>query len=56
MDNSFPDYLIFTVELPVSKQKRHKVTEAKLKEVKNLEDHEVFEEIVNYGLETIGSH
>ena len=55
MHNSFQDYLIFTVKLPVSEHKCPKVIEAKLKEVKNLKEYEVFEEIVDDGQETINT-
>lgn len=55
MDNSFQDFFIFILKLPVSDHKYPKVLEAKLKEVKNLEDNEVFEKIVDDGQETIGS-
>ena len=56
MDNSFQDYFIFTVELPMSEHKLPEDIEAKLKEVQNLEDYEVFQEIVDDGPESIGSH
>ena len=41
--------MIYTVELPVSKHKRPDVVEAKMKEVRNLEDYKVFEKIENVG-------
>ena len=55
MDNSFQDYFIFTIKLPLSKHKGPEVIEAKMKEVKNLEDYKVFKEIEDEGQETIGS-
>ena len=46
---------IFTVEVPVSEHKRPEVKEAKIKEIKNLEDYETFELVEDIGQETIGS-
>ena len=53
MDNSFQDFFIFTVKFPVSKHKHPEVLEAKLKEVKNLKDYEVIQEIVDNGQELL---
>ena len=55
MDNSFQDFLIFTVELPVFKHKHPDGLEAKLKEVMNPENYEIFKDIVDDGQETISS-
>lgn len=52
---SFLDAMIFTIELPVFEHKHPEVLEAKVKEVKNLEDYDVFEEIADNGQETIVS-
>ena len=52
---SFLDSMIYTVELPIPEHIHPEVKEAKMKEVKNLEDYEVFEEIEDEGQETIGS-
>ena len=52
---SFSDILIYTVELPVSEHGRPKVKEAKMAEVSNLLDYDVFEEVEDKGQETIGS-
>ena len=52
---SFSDYSIYTVELPVSKHGTPEVKEAKMAEVSNLLDYEVFEEVKDEGQETIGS-
>ena len=40
MNNSFQDSIIYTVKLPVSEHKHPEFLEAKLKEMKNLEDYE----------------
>ena len=45
--------VIFKVEVPVSEHKRHK--EAKIKEIRNLEDYKMFQLIEDIGQETIGS-
>ena len=50
---SFSDYSIYTVELPVSKHGTPEVKEAKMAEVNNLMDYEVFEEVKEEGQETI---
>ena len=42
---SFSDYATYTVELPVSKHGTPKVKEAKMAEVSNLLDYDVFEEV-----------
>ena len=52
---SFSDYAIYTVELPVSKHGTPEVKEAKMTEVNNLMDYDVFEEVKDEGQETIGS-
>ena len=52
---SFSDYAIYTVELPVSQHGTPKVKEAKMAEVSNLLDYDVFEEVKDEGQETIGS-
>ena len=52
---SFSDIAIYTVELPVSEHGRPEVKEAKISEVNNLLDYEVFEEVEDKGQETIGS-
>ena len=52
---SFSDFSIYTVELPVSKHGTPEVKEAKMAEVSNLLDYEVFEEVEDRGQETIGS-
>ena len=52
---SFSDYSIYIVELPVSKHGTPEVREAKMTEVNNLLDYDVFEEDKNEGQETIGS-
>ena len=51
----FSDYGIYTVELPVSECGTPKVKEAKIAEVSNLLDYDVFEEVKGEGQETIGS-
>ena len=52
---SFSDYSLYTVELPVSKHGTPEVKEAKMTEVSNLLDYDVFEEVKDEGQETIGS-
>ena len=52
---SFSDLSIYTVELPVSEHGRPEVVEAKTKEINNLLDYYVFEEVEDKGQETIGS-
>ena len=52
---SFSDYAIYTVELPVSQHGTPEVKEAKIAEVSNLLDYDVFEEVKDEGQETIGS-
>ena len=52
---SFSDYAIYTVELPVSQHGTPEVMEAKMAEVSNLLDYDVFEEVKDEGQETIGS-
>ena len=52
---SFSDYAICTVELPVSQHGTLEVKEAKMAEVSNLLDYDVFEEVKDEGQETIGS-
>ena len=52
---SFSDYAIYTVELPVSQHGTPEVKEAKMAEVSNLLDYDVFEEVKDEGQETIGS-
>ena len=52
---SFSDLSIYTVELPVSEHGRPEVKEAKMAEVSNLLDYDVFEEVEDKGQETIGS-
>ena len=51
----FSDYAIYTVELPVSKHGTPEVKEAKMTEVNNFMDYDVFEEVKDEGQETIGS-
>ena len=48
--------MIFTVEVPVSEHNRPEVKEAKVREIKNLEDYEIFEIVEDVGQETIESH
>ena len=52
---SFSDYAIYTVELPVSQHGTPEVKEAKMAEMNNLLDYDVFEEVKDEGQETIGS-
>ena len=52
---SFSDSSIYTVELPFSEHGTPEVKEAKMTEVRNLLDYEVFEEVEDKEQETIGS-
>ena len=52
---SFSDIAMYTVELPVSEHGQPEVKEAKMSEVSNLLDYDVFEEVEDRGQETIGS-
>ena len=52
---SFSDLSIYTVELPVSEHGRPEVKVAKMSEVRNLLDYDVFEEVEDRGQDTIGS-
>ena len=52
---SFSDLSVYTVELPVSEHGRPEVKTAKMNEVKNLLEYDVFEEVEDLGQETIGS-
>ena len=52
---SILDLAIYTVELPVSEHGTPEVKEAKMAEVSNLLDYNVFEEVKDEGQETIGS-
>ena len=52
---SFSDYTIYTVELPVSQHGTPEVKEAKMAEVSNLLDYDVFEEVKDEGQEEIRS-
>ena len=52
---SFSDVAIYMVELPVSEHGRPEVKEAKMAEVNNLLDYDVFEEVEDKGQETISS-
>ena len=52
---SFSDIAIYTVELPVSEHVRPEVQEAKMDEVNNLLDYDVFQDVEDKGQETIGS-
>ena len=51
----FSDITMYTIELPVSEHGRPKVKEAKMSEVINLLDYDVFEEVEDKCQETIGS-
>ena len=51
----FSDLCIFVVELPVSEHGRPEVMEAKMKEIQNLEEYKMFEEVCDEGQETIRS-
>ena len=53
---SFSDLSIYTVELPIKEHGRPEVKVAKITEVKNLQDYDVFEEVEDNGQETISSH
>ena len=52
---SFSDTAIYTVELPVSEHGRPDVKEAKVNEVNNLLNYDVFDEVEDKGQDTIGS-
>ena len=52
---SFSDVAIYTVELPISEHGTPEVKEAKMAEVSNLPDYDVFKEVEDKGQETIGS-
>ena len=52
---SFSNNALYTVELPVSQHRTLEVKEAKMAEVSNLLDYDVFEEVKDEGQETIGS-
>ena len=52
---SFSDYAIYIVELPVSKHGAPEVKEAKMAEVSNLLDYDLFEEVKDEGQQPIGS-
>ena len=52
---SFSNIAIYTVELPVSEHGQPEVKEAKMAEVNNLLDYDVFEEVEDKGQETIRS-
>ena len=52
---SFIDSMIYTVELPVLEYKCPEVLEAKDREVRNHEDYNIFEEVVDDGQDTIVS-
>ena len=51
----FLETAVYSVEVPVREHGKVEVTEAKQKEVENLEMYEVFEEVDDIGQETIGS-
>ena len=51
----FLENAIFTVEVPVSEHKMPEVKEAKINEIMNQEDYEMFELVEDVGQETIGS-
>ena len=52
---SFLDAAIYTVEIHVSEHGTSEVKEAKAKEISNLMDYDVFEEVKDKGQETISS-
>ena len=52
---SFDDATMYTVELPASEHGVPEVREAKMSEVNNLMDYDVFEEVEDKGQETISS-
>ena len=52
---SFSELSIYTVELPVSEHGTPKVMEAKMTEVSNLLDYDVFEEVEDKGQESFGN-
>ena len=47
------DLSIYTIELPIKEHGRPEVKAAKITEVKNLQDYDVFEEVEDNGQETI---
>ena len=51
----FSDADIYTIELPVSEHGTPEVKEAKMTEVSNLLDYDVFEEVEDKGQETVSS-
>ena len=51
----FLENMIFTVEISVSEHNRPEVKDAKVKEIKNLEDYETFQIVEDVGQEMIGS-
>ena len=51
----FSDISIYTVKLPIKEHGRPEVKEAKMLEVKNLLDYDVFEEVEDTGQKTISS-
>ena len=51
----FSDLSLYTVELPVSEHGRPEVKVAKMSEVRNLLDYDVFEEVEDKGQNTFGS-
>ena len=51
----FLENAIFTVEVPVSQHNMPEVKEAKLKEIQNLEDYEMFDCVEDIGQEFIVS-
>ena len=52
---SYPKLATYTVELPISEHRTPEVKEAKMAEVSNLLDYDVFEEVKDKGQDTIGS-
>ena len=52
---SFSELCSYTIELPVSEHWRPEVKAAKRVEIKNLQDYETFEEVIDEGQETLGS-
>ena len=57
IDNNecYNDIAIYAVEVPVKEHKRKEVLEAKEKEIQNLFNYKVFEEVEDNGQERIGS-
>ena len=51
----FGESSVFVVELPVSEHDCPEVIETKEREIQNLQDYESFEEVTDYGQETIRS-